>query len=108
MITKNIKTYCDLCKKSFKIKAKMLKETKVTNEVTKLSFKCPHCKHEFVVIYKDNEVEENIKIMNDIAEEIKNKDKFEPMELDTLTERFNKLKHRNLELSSSYKVLYGR
>lgn len=107
MNIKYIKTYCDLCKKSFKIKPKMIKEIKLTNEVTKLSFKCPHCKHEFVVSYKDNEVEENIKIMNGIAEEIKNKNKFEPMELETLTEKFNKLKQRNLEVSNRYKAIFG-
>lgn len=106
-VTKHIKIKCDYCGKQFKLKAKMIREKKITDEITKLSFKCPKCKGDFAVSYKDKEINENIKIMNDIAEEIKNKDKFEPMELDTLTEKFNKLKQRNLEVSNRYKAIFG-
>lgn len=107
MKAKHIKIKCDHCGKEFKLKAKMIKEKKITDEVTKLFFKCPRCKFDFIVSYKDKEIEENIKIMNNISEEIRDKEKFEPMELDTLMKKINNLKQRNLELNSRYKMLFG-
>lgn len=107
-VINHIKTKCDYCGKEFKLKAKMIKEKKVTDQVTKLSFKCPKCKGDFAVSYKDKEINENIELMNKISEEIKKKDKWEPMELDNLLTRFNNLKQRNLELSSRYKAIFGK
>lgn len=107
MEVKHIKTKCDHCGKEFKLKAKMIKEKKVTDEVVKISFKCPKCKGDFSVGYKDKEINENIQLMNKISEEIRDKDKWEPMELENLLKRFNNLKQRNLELNARYKAILG-
>lgn len=107
MEVKHIKVICDYCKKDFKLKAKMIKEKKITDEVVKISYKCPKCGHPFVVGYKDKEINENIKLMNDISIEIRDKHKWEPLELDNLLKRFNNLKQRNLELNARYKAIFN-
>lgn len=107
MDIKHIKVKCDHCEKDFKLKQKMIKEKKITDEIIRITYKCPCCKVDYSVGYKDKEINENIEAMGKISEEIRSNDKWEPMELENLRIRFNNLKQRNLELNARYKDIFG-
>lgn len=94
-----MKITCDYCNQDFKLSKIKLKERKITKEISKLSYKCPKCKHEYIVSYRDNEVRENIKRIKSLSYELANGDR-------TATLKIQNLKERNLELSNRYKVLF--
>lgn len=90
---------CDNCNKEFKLTKIKLKEKKVTNEISKIYYKCPKCKHEYIVSYKDKEVRENIEVIKMLSYELINGDR-------TAVLKIQNLKDRNLELSNRYKALF--
>lgn len=94
-----MKVICDYCNKGIKPSKIKLKERKVTNEITKVSYKCPKCKHEYIVVYKDEEVRENIKRIKTLSYQLVNGDR-------TTVLKIQNLKERNLELSNRYKALF--
>lgn len=94
-----MKLMCDNCNKEFKFTKIKLKEKKVTNEISKIYYKCPKCKYEYIVSYKDKEVRENIKAIKTFSYEAINGDK-------NVMLKIQNLKDRNLELSNRYKALF--
>ena len=96
-----MKVICDYCNKEIKPSNIKLKERKVTNEITKVSYKCPICKYEYIVAYKDEEIRENIKRIKELAYQLLNGDK-------TVVLKIQNLKERNKVLNARYKALYGR
>ena len=52
-----IKTHCDAgCQKAFEIED--FQTVRIGDEVDKVFFACPHCKHEYVAFYSDPEIRE--------------------------------------------------
>lgn len=94
-----MKIICDYCNNEIKPTKIKLKERKVTNEITKVSYKCPKCKREYIVAYKDEEVRENIKRIKILSYQLVNGDR-------TAALKIQNLKERNLELSNRYKALF--
>lgn len=94
-----MKIKCDNCTHEFKLSKVKLKERKVTKEISKMSFKCPKCKYEYIVSYQDKEVKENIKRIKFLTNELKNGD-------NTAELKIKNLKERNLDLSNRYKALF--
>lgn len=67
----------------------------------------PKCKHKFIVMYKDEEIEENLKEINNIK--IKMQELLrEKRDVEKLMQQHKKLQCKNLEISEKYKNLYGR
>ncbi|OAA93016.1 hypothetical protein [Clostridium coskatii] len=50
---------CDSCGKSFKIKK--LKTKWINDNVQRVFFTCPYCKHEYTSFYKDDRIRKNLK-----------------------------------------------
>lgn len=94
-----MKLMCDNCDKEFKFSKIKLKEKNITNEISKIYYKCPLCKFEYIVSYKDKEVRENIKAINILYQEAVKGDK-------TALIKIQNLKERNIELSNRYKALF--
>ena len=70
-----MKIICDKCNKKFEHTKIKLKETKITDNITQIYYKCPKCKFKHVVGYKDNEIRENIKRIKKLSSEALNDDK---------------------------------
>ena len=81
-----MKVICDYCNKEIKPSKIKLKEIKVTNEITKVSYKCPKCKYEYIVAYKDEEIRENIKRIKELAYQLLNGDKTVVLKIQNLKE----------------------
>lgn len=108
MKNKKVKTVCNDCGKVFILKPFMVIEQKLDSSTTKIFFKCPKCKKEYLVGYKNREIINNNQKINEILEEIKGKYKFEPEELNTLVNKIERLRVRNNEINGILKAIYGR
>lgn len=97
---------CDECKHKFKLKPSKIKIEKVTEEVERTYFVCPKCKHRFIVIYKDKELNDNLIKMESIR---KKAGKLNPKkkEFKELLDKYNELYERNLKISNQYRKVYG-
>lgn len=91
--------FCDKCKKQFNFKENQVRIDTVADGVLRYFFKCPHCKNKFIIMYQDNEVRKNLKKMKQIQGG-QNTEK----DIDV----YEKLYYRNLEISESYKKIFGR
>jgi DNA replicative helicase MCM subunit Mcm2 (Cdc46/Mcm family) len=97
---------CDECNHKFKLKPKIMKVKKIGKSVERSYFLCPKCKHEYVVMYQDQETKDNLKRMEGIkvqASKLKINDK----DYISLMSEYDTLYKRNLEISKEYKKLYG-
>lgn len=103
----NIKITCGTCNKSFKGKSTRTKTKFITDDVQKIYIKCPHCKAEFIVGYRDSKTRKNVSEMMEIIEKIK-KGYSEISEdvSNKLYKRFKDLENSNVEISDRYKDLY--
>lgn len=97
---------CDKCNHNFKLKPKIMKVTKVSDDIEKHFFLCPKCKHEYVVIYKDQEFKENLNLI-EIIQSQTSKLKIDSEDYKSLLNEYEKLYKRNLEISRQYKKIYG-
>ncbi|BFN04375.1 hypothetical protein [Clostridium tetani] len=104
---KNPVVTCDKCGKDFKLKQNRLKIEIVKENIERTYFKCPKCKHKFIVMYKDQEIKENLKKMDNIKVQIQ-KSINEKKNTKKLIGRYEELYYSNLEISEKYKSLYGR
>ncbi|BDR66732.1 hypothetical protein K144313037_p20060 (plasmid) [Clostridium tetani] len=104
---KNPVVTCDKCNKDFKLKQSRLKTEIVAEGIERTYFKCPKCKHKFIVMYKDKEIEENLKEMDSMKVQVQ-KLINEKKDTKKLMERYEELYYRNLDISEIYKSLYGR
>ncbi|MBU3208519.1 hypothetical protein KPL28_02580 [Clostridium algidicarnis] len=104
---KNPIVTCDKCNKDFKLKQSRLKTEIVAEGIERTYFKCPECKHKFIVMYKDEEVKENLVEMDSLKEVMQEmtNEKKDTKELKVICE---KLYVKNLETNDKYKELYGR
>lgn len=107
-IVTNIKITCSTCSKPYKGKSTRVKTKFITDDVQKIYTKCPYCKAEFIVGYRDSETRKNVseimeiikkikKGYGEISEEVSNK----------LYKRFKELENSNVEISDRYKALYA-
>lgn len=94
-----MKIICDKCNKKFEHTKIKLKETKITDNITQIYYKCPKCKFKYVVGYKDNEIRENIKRIKKLSSEALNGDK-------EVLKKIRNLKERNMELNYRYMGLF--
>lgn len=94
-----MKIICDKCNKKFEHTKIKLKETKITDNITQIYYKCPKCKFKYVVGYKDNEIRENIKRIKKLSSEALNYDK-------EVLKKIRNLKGRNMELNYRYMSLF--
>lgn len=97
---------CDECSHKFKLKPKIIKIKGVSEGIEKHFFLCPKCKHQYVVVYQDQEFKNNLtrmEIIRSQASELK----FDNDEYDSLLNEYGKLHSRNLEISTQYKKIYG-
>lgn len=94
-----MKIICDNCNKEFKFSRIKIKEQKITDGISKMFYKCPKCKCEYIIAYKDKEVRENIKRINLLYCEVATGDK-------TASLKIQNLKDRNIELSNRYKAFF--
>lgn len=100
---------CDKCGNEFKIKPGKVKTKFITNEIEKMYFKCPECRKEYIVAYRDKEVMTNTTRLISITRQIRQgQGKLSEYEFEALQNEFEGLKQRNLELSNRYKAIYGR
>lgn len=104
----NLKAICDECKLEFKFKSKMIKEEKVTDSVARMYYKCPNCRHKYIVGYKDKEIQDNINYIQTTVQVLKNRKDLTPMDADKYSKEFRELQERNIELNNRYKAIYGR
>jgi len=104
---KNPIVTCDKCNKEFKLKQSRLKTKIVAEGIERSYFKCPECKHKFIIMYKDKEIKENLKEMDNIKIQIQELLKSDKS-TENLIEQYEKLYYRNLDISENYKSLYGR
>jgi DNA replicative helicase MCM subunit Mcm2 (Cdc46/Mcm family) len=83
-----------------------MKVKKIGESVEKSYFSCPKCKHEYVVMYQDQEFKNNLREMEIIRKnlsELKRDDEG----VKPLISKYDTLYNRNLEISKGYKKLYG-
>lgn len=107
MATVQYKTViCDECNHKFKLKPKIMKIKEIAEGVEKHSFLCPKCKHQYVVMYQDQEFKNNLNRMEVIRLQASNL-KINNDDYKTLLNEHNKLQIRNLEISTQYKKIYG-
>lgn len=107
MATVQYKTVtCDECKHEFKLKPKIMKIKEVAKGIEKHFFLCPKCKHQYVVMYQDQEFKNNLNRMEVIRSQA-SKLKFDNDEYESLLNEHDKLRTRNLEISTQYKKIYG-
>lgn len=96
---------CDECTHKFELKPKIMKITEVAKDIEKTFFLCPKCKHEYVVMYQDQEFKNNLNEMNVIRKLLS--ESTDDNENKLLTGKYNKLYKRNSEISKKYKKIYG-
>lgn len=97
-----MKIICNECKKNFKLKK--LKAENITDEIKRIYFICPKCKHKYIVSYIDKEIEENIKRIKELDREAINTT--DDVDIVNLIKKRNNLKQRNLEKSERYMSLF--
>ncbi len=103
----NMNVVCDKCKHEFKVKPNRIKTKYITDDVEKMYFKCPKCKDEYIVGYRDSEVRDNIERIVAIVDEInQNRVKYTLQAIESLQREYGELKDRNMELSNRYKALF--
>ncbi|EQB3101459.1 hypothetical protein ACYIU4_002822 [Clostridium botulinum] len=106
-ISKNPVVTCDNCEEEFKLKQNRIRIETIEEEIERTYFKCPNCKHKFIIMFKDKEVKENLKEMDKIKlkiqESLKNK-----KDVGNFIDKYEKLYYRNLEISDKYKSLYDK
>jgi transcription elongation factor Elf1 len=97
---------CNECGNNFKLKPKLVKKEEVAKGILRNYFICPHCKSKFVILYEDEEFQNNISKMNDIKNQrLVTVDKEQD---DELIKQYHDLTKRNVEISQQYKRIYGR
>lgn len=107
MATLQYKTViCDECKHKFKLKPKIIKIKEVAKDIEKHFFLCPKCKHQYVVMYQDQEFKNNLNQMEIIRSQASDL-KFNNDEYKSLLNEYDKFHSRNLEISTQYKKIYG-
>lgn len=94
-----MKIICDNCNKEFKFSKIKIKEQRITEQISKMYYRCPKCKCEYVIAYKDKEVRENIEVIKMLSYELINGDR-------TAVLKIQNLKERNVELSNRYKAFF--
>lgn len=105
----NMSVSCDKCSYEFKVKPGKVRTKFITNEIEKMYFKCPKCRKEYIVAYRDKEVLNNTIRIHSITRQIRQgQGKLSEYEFEALQNEFEGLKQRNLELSNRYKAIYGR
>lgn len=97
----NPKIRCNECGHEFKLKPSIVKLKKVSDNLDRTYFKCPKCKHEYTVIYQDQEVKDNLLKMAKLREAQTN-----AIDIDDNLKRYDNLYKRNLSISKSYKDKY--
>ncbi|MBU3171351.1 hypothetical protein [Clostridium estertheticum] len=97
---------CDECNHKFKLKPSITKTEKIGEEVERTYFKCPKCKHKFIVVYKDKEFNNNLIEMDKLRERATGLSLSNEI-FKKLMNSYNKLHGRNLEISNTYKKIYG-
>ncbi len=103
----NMNVVCDKCKHEFKVKPNRIKTKYITDDVEKMYFKCPTCKEEYIVGYRDSEVRDNIERIVTIVDDInQNRSKYSIKEIESVQKEYGELKDRNMELSNRYKALF--
>lgn len=106
-IVTNMKTICDKCNKEFKTKPSKVKTKFITDDIEKMSFKCPHCKTEYIIGYRNSEVRENIARILEIVEIVnKGQGKLQEKQFENLYQEYKELKDRNMELSNRCKSIF--
>ena len=107
MTTVQYKTVtCDECNHKFKLKPKIMKVKNVAEGIEKHYFLCAKCKHQYVVMYKDQEFKNNLNEM-EIIRSLLSKLETTNEEVKPLMNKYDILYNRNLEISKGYKKLYG-
>ncbi len=106
-MVKNPILNCDECGKDFKLKQGRIRTENVAEEIERTYFKCPKCKHKFIVMYKDAEIKENLKEMDNIKIKIQELLK-EKKDVSKLMQQYKKIHCKNLDISEKYKKIYGR
>ena len=101
------KIVCDLCEKEFKLTQNKIKTVKVTEDISKMYFKCPKCKHEYLIAYQNREMQDNAKEIQRLYEESKKK---EPtfQDLEEINKKAEDLKNRNIELNARFIKLFEK
>ena len=103
----NIKITCGTCSKSFKGKSTRVKTKFITDDVQKIYNKCPYCKAEFIIGYRDSETRKNVSEIMEIIEKIKKGYSEISEEVSNkLYKRFKELENSNIEISDRYKSMY--
>lgn len=97
---------CDECRHKFKLKPKIMKIKEVAKDIEKTFFLCPKCKHQYIVMYQDQEFKNNLNEM-DVIRKLLSESKSDDKENKILTDKYNKLYKRNSEISKQYKKIYG-
>lgn len=97
-----MKVTCDDCKKEFKLTQNKIKFREVINDVTEQYFICPRCKKKYTIAYFDTEINENIKRMKELKNELDNKE----ITVEEYYTKTTNLKNRNVEKSNRYKLIY--
>lgn len=100
------KVKCDKCNHKFRLKSKIIKRANVIKDIEKHYFLCPKCKHQYVIVYKNQEFKENLKQI-EIIESQASKLEIDSENYRVLLNRYEKLYKRNLEISKTYKFIYG-
>lgn len=107
MATVKYKTVtCDECKHKFKLKPKIMKIKEVAKDIEKHFFLCPKCKHQYVVMYQDQEFKNNLNRMEVVRSQA-SKLKIDNDDYKSLMDEYSALYKRNLEISKEYKKIYG-
>lgn len=106
-IVTNMKTICDNCSKEFKTKPSKVKTKFITDDIEKMYFKCPHCKTEYIIGYRNSEVRENISRILEIVESVnKGQGNLTEAQFSKLYSEYEELKDRNMELSNKCKAIF--
>ena len=101
------KIVCDLCEKEFKLTQNKIKTVKVTEDISKMYFKCSKCKHEYLIAYQNREMQDNTKEIQRLYEESKKKElTFE--DLEEINKKAEDLKNRNIELNARFIKLFEK
>ena len=97
---------CDDCKEKFKLKLKNIHRKEITEEINCTYFKCSHCGRKYMIAYEDNEFRDNIKKM-DVLNKKMSLLTLSDEEYASVLDQHKKLHERNIEISRSYKKVYG-
>ena len=101
------KIVCDLCEKEFKLTQNKIKTVKVTEDISKMYFKCPKCKHEYLIAYQNREMQDNAKEIQRLYEESKKKE-LTFQDLEEINKKAEDLKNRNIELNARFIKLFEK